>query len=160
MLKRAVDRQTARRTATKDGKEPPKTVPDWIGDNMCLRIDGRFLDVFQPLFAENYRQMMQARAWGNLPILNEWKRRYSDKDPVKVHEQFWHRRLVCPGGGEYRWNTEWQTMESTLYGHPGKPKPGPAWPAAFRDVQLGNFGITFEENGLRARVELRRKPRG
>jgi len=160
LLKRAIDRQTARRTAKKDGKESPKTALDWIGDNMCFQIDRRFLDVFQPLFAENYRHMMQARAWGNLPILNEWKRRYSGKDPVKVHEEFWHRRLVCPGGGEYRWNTEWQTMESTLYGHPGEPKPGPALPAALRDGELGNFGITFEENGLRARVELHRKPRG
>jgi hypothetical protein len=160
LLKRAIDRQTARRTAKKDGKEPQKTAPDWIGDNMCFQFDRRILDVFQPLFAENYRHMMQARAWGNLLILNEWKRRYPNQDPVKVHEKFWHRRLVCPGGGEYRWNAEWQTMESTLYGHPGKPKPGPALPAALRNVQLGNFGITFEENGLRARVELRRKPRG
>ena len=44
-------------------------------------------------------------------------------------------------------------MESTLYGHPGEPMPGPPLPAALRDVQPGNFGITFEENGLRARVD-------
>ena len=25
---------------------------------------------------------MQSRAWSNLPILNEWKHRYPDQDPV------------------------------------------------------------------------------
>jgi hypothetical protein len=76
-----------------------------------------------------------ARA-SNLPILNEWKRRYPAQDPVKLHEQFWHTTLVCPGGGRYVWNQQWQTMESTVYGHPAQPKPGPdkvlpfpMWPA-------------------------------
>ncbi len=158
LLKRALDRQIARRDAKQAGQELPKTEPGWIGENMCLQIDRRFADVFQALFAESLRQMMQARAWDNLPVLNEWKRRYPDRDPVEVHEKLWNRRLICPGGGTYRWNAEWQTMESTAFGHPAEPKPGPASPAALRDIQRGNFGITFEENGLRARVGLQRKP--
>jgi len=154
LLQRAIDRKKASSQSKEAGKQPPGDTAGWIGDSMCFQFDRRFLDTFQPLFAQNYRQMMQARAWGNLPILNEWKLRYPDHDPVQLHEQFWHRRLVCPGGGKYRWNAKWQTMESTLYGHPGEPQPGPTLPSAFRNVQLGNFGLTFEEHGLRARVEL------
>lgn len=160
LLKRAMDRQAARRIAKKNGEEPPKIGPEWIGDNLCFQIKRRFQDALLPLYAESYRHLMQARAWDNLPILNEWKRRYPDQDPLKVHEKFWHRRLVCPGGGEYTWNAEWQTMESTDYGHPGEPKPGPDLTAALRDIELGNFGVTFEDNGLRARIELLRKPPG
>ena len=42
--------------------------------------------------------------WGNLPILNEWKRLFPDRDPVEVHQQVWQVELVCPGGGKYVWN--------------------------------------------------------
>ena len=79
-----------------------------------------------------------------------------DRDPVELHEQLWHIHLVCPGGGDYRWNDEWHTMESTVYGHPGEPKAGPSLPVSLLDIARGNFGITFQENGLRARVELTR----
>ena len=48
-------------------------------------------------------------------------------------------------------------MESTVYGHPGQPKQGTSLPIALQSVTGGNFGLTFEENGLRAHVELQRK---
>ncbi len=48
-------------------------------------------------------------------------------------------------------------MESTVYGHPGEPRTGASLPAALRAITRGNFGLTFEENGLRANVELERK---
>ncbi len=154
LLKRALDRQTARRAAKKEGTEIPVPGRRWIGETMGFQIDRRFVRVLEAYFSENYQHMMQARAWGNIPILNEWKHRFPDMDPVQLHEQFWHRRLVCPGGGEYRWNENWQTMESSVYGHPGEPKAGPSLPVELRNVTFGNFGLTFEENGLRARVQL------
>jgi hypothetical protein len=103
-----------------------------------------------------YQTLMQARAWGNLPILNEWKRRYPDQDPVGLHEQYWHTRLVCPGGGQYVWNDQWQTMESTVYGCPAAPKAGPVAAPELQSIKYGNFGVTFEQQGLRARVSLDR----
>ena len=99
---------------------------------------------------------MQMRAWGNIPILNEWKRRYPDQDPVKLHARFWQAEPVCPGGGRYVWNDRWQTMESTVYGHPGQPKDGPPAPTVIQSVKSGNFGLSFEEQGLRAKVSLER----
>jgi hypothetical protein len=100
---------------------------------------------------------MQRLAWGNLAVLNEWHRLYGGMDPVKLHEQLWQRRLVCPGGGQYHWNEKWQTMESTVYGHPGQPKQGKSLPIALQSASGANFGLTFEENGLRAHVELQQK---
>jgi hypothetical protein len=51
-------------------------------------------------------------------------------------------------------------MESTLYGHPGVPVDGPPLPAALGRVRGGNFGVTFEDQGLRARMVLDREPAG
>ena len=101
-----------------------------------------------------YQQTMQVLSWNNLHILNEWRRRYPQHEPVELHERLWQRRLVCPGGGEYRWNEKWQTVESTVYGHPGEPRTGVSLPVALRAITHGNFGLTFEPNGLRVKVEL------
>jgi hypothetical protein len=49
-------------------------------------------------------------------------------------------------------------MESISYGHPGEPKQGPPFPAALRELAQANFGITFEDDGLRTRVELTQQP--
>jgi hypothetical protein len=99
---------------------------------------------------------MQACAWSNLPILNEWKRLYPDRDPVAVHQQIWKTQLACPGGGKYVWNKEFQTMESTVYGHPGQPRLGPLLPRPLEAVERMDFGLSFENHGLRARAEIRR----
>ncbi len=100
---------------------------------------------------------MQIRAWSNLPILNEWKRLYPDCDPVELHERVWNIRLICPGGGRYVWNDKYQTMESTVYGHPGEPKKGPLAAVALQQFSSGDFGLAFENQGLRARVSLEKK---
>ena len=39
------------------------------------------------LSRSEYQTLMQTRAWSNLPILNEWKQRYPDQDPVALHER-------------------------------------------------------------------------
>jgi hypothetical protein len=100
--------------------------------------------------------MMQARAWSNIPILNEWKRLEPDRDPVAMHQKYWQTSLICPGGGRYVWNKEFQTMESTVYGHPGQPKIGPTLPLPLKNVRWLDFGLTFEHRGLRAKAEIRR----
>ena len=109
------------------------------------------------LFRESYQSRQQILAWSNLPILTEWKRLFPDQDPVKVHEQFWQTKLVCPGGGSYVWNEKWHTMESTVYGHPGEPKPGPQQIAALANLTGANLGLSFEDQGLSAKVVLDRQ---
>ena len=123
---------------------------------MGLQVDRKALELVSHLSRDEYELAMQARAWGNLPILNQWKRMYPDQDPVELHERVWQIRLICPGGGRYVWNEKFQTMESTVYGHPGEPKSGPAAPPALTEFANGSFGLTFENQGLRARVSLER----
>jgi len=166
LLKRAIDRQIARREAKAKGDEPPTTASSWQGESVALHVDHKLLKVlgaeYDLRFANftfldgDYQTQMQAAAWGNLPILNEWKRRYPDQDPLLVYARFAQANLVCPGDGKYVWNEKWQTMESTVYGHPGEPKQGPPLPPVLDSIRAADFGLTFEEQGLRATVAIQR----
>ena len=127
----------------------------WIGESYCAQIDGtKLTKIVTSVFSRSMVSEMQQRAWSNLAILNEWKKRYPDKDPVEVHEKLWQVRLIDPAGGTYAWNAALGTMESSTYGCPEAPKAGPALPPGLKGIKEGNFGVTFEEQGLRARGEL------
>jgi hypothetical protein len=158
VLHRALDRLAARRQAKADGKPTASPQRPWLGDNFGVRMDGEFVHAIEAVFQEEFDRKMQRMSWGNLPILNEWKRRFPERDPVELHQQFWHRRLVCPAGGTYRWNDQWQTMESTVYGSSGQPTESAKKPPSPLDnIASGEFGLTFKENGLRARMVLTNK---
>ncbi|HBO45254.1 MAG TPA: hypothetical protein DD670_15260 [Planctomycetaceae bacterium] len=181
VLRRALARQKQRREAATQTPEPAAEVaakesakdtantadvagvaaaspPDepWLGKSVALRVDRGMLDVVEHLTGHEYQQAMQRAAWNNLPILNEWHARYPDADPVAIHERIWGTRLVCPGGGRYVWNDDWQTMESTVHGHPGEPKSGPVAVPLIGRFRQADFGLTFENNGLRAQVKIER----
>jgi len=119
-------------------------------------VDKRLLGALEAVSRDGYRSAQQVLAWNNLPILNEWKRQFPSEDPVKLHERIWKSKLICPGGGSYVWNEEWRTMESTVYGHPGQPKKGPESIGALARITSANLGLTFEQQGLSARVVLDR----
>lgn len=181
VMKRSIDRQLARAAGGKteakaDGKtdvnpaDPADSKSDgqsaasdatvserpWLGSNIGLQVDRKAIETFGYVNRTRRQQAMQVLAWSNLLVLNEWKRLYPDQDPVDVHQRVWRIKLICPGGGRYVWNEKWQTMESTVYGHPGEPKEGPELAAALNDVTHGSLGVTFEHQGLRARVSLDR----
>ena len=153
LLKRALDRQVARATP---GNSDPKVAPanPWLGKSLCALAERKFFDVLQTMTRESYQTQLQLLAWNSLPILNEWKRLYPDKDPVKIHEQLWGIKLLCPGGGAYVWNEKWQTMESTVFGHPGEPKNSSS--KALAELRSAQLGVTFEEQGLSAKARLDR----
>lgn len=180
VLKRALDRQAQRRAAAAepanqqpapDGAAPttpttpPNADPYWLGTSMGLRFTDAGLALTQGPGGEAYRRASQLRAWSNIPILNEWKRAFPDKDPAAIHELLFGTRLLSPGvnanrddpAASYTWNDAFHTMESTTYGHPGEPKPGPVTLGPLESIRAGNLGLTFEENGLRARAVLDRK---
>ena len=156
LLKRALDRVVARRKAVAEGIPPVVDAAPWLGESMGVQLDSKILTTGFMLLRDQYQEVMQQQSWSNLPILNEWKRLYPDRDPLQVHQQIWGTQLICPGNGKYVWNENYHTMESTVYGHPGAPKIGPPMPPGFTQFASANFGVTFEENGLRARVELQR----
>jgi hypothetical protein len=154
VLKKALDRRADRLAAAKDAGKPAAS--PWLGQQIAVHLNHRALLFHQLIEGSRYEREMQRLAWDNLPVLNEWHRRFPDAEPVALHERIWHQQLVCPGGGTYRWNEAWQTMESTVYGHPGEPKKGPTLAESFKQFSSADFGLTFEKNGLRAKAELTR----
>ncbi len=156
VLRGAIDRSLDRRK-TDAGENAHAAAPrPWLGSNVALRVDDKVLDVVNALARRKYQRAMQIQCWENLPILNQWKRLYPDRDPVEVHRLVWGVELVCPGGGRYAWNDKYRTMESTVYGHPGEPREGPPAPPVLGGFTGGDFGLTFEHQGLRARARLDR----
>ncbi|MCI0651199.1 MAG: hypothetical protein L0Z55_04890 [Planctomycetes bacterium] len=164
VLKRALDRRAAANRGKTPGEGANGAAPvntsaaaySWLGESFALHLDRRLLAPFERAIWIEFDRTLAQRSFAALPILNEWKRLYPAEDPVAVHERIWQSRLVCPGGGEYRWNEAFQTMESTVYGHPARPRIAGRAPAAFAAVQRADFGLTFEDDGLRARIVLER----
>ena len=147
----AIDRELARAA----GEPIPTTKPEWIGESIGFQIDQQGWRVLDTLFYQESVRLVQERSWANLPILNEWKTRYPDRDPLEVHQEIWGTRLLCPAGGDYVWNADLQTMESTATGNPGRIKEFDfAAISPLRGFRLGNFGLTLQDDGLRARAEL------
>jgi hypothetical protein len=152
VMKRALDRQG---TNTSSGSAAGSARP-WLGTNLCLQVQRGAIQAVSSL-AGGYQSAQQRLCWNNFPILNEWKRLYGAQDPVKVHERFWQTKLVCPAGGTYAWNEKWQTMECSVHGHAGEPKSGPDVPLPLANVIAANMGLTFENQGLSAKIVLERE---
>ncbi|MFH0945548.1 MAG: hypothetical protein V2A76_10160, partial [Planctomycetota bacterium] len=115
------------------------------------------LKVLEGLSGEWREQSMRMASYRNIPILNEWKRLFPDQDPVAFHEAWFHQRLLCPGGGQYVWNEQYQSMESTAFGLPGAPRNDIQSKSPFEQLENASLGVTFEQDGLRARLEVRRR---
>ncbi|ODT98409.1 MAG: hypothetical protein ABS79_05920 [Planctomycetes bacterium SCN 63-9] len=106
------------------------------------------------LSAVGYQDLAREQSWNNLPILTEWRRLFPDRDPVQMHEELWGERLICPAGGKYVWDERWQTMKSTAVGQPGEPVDGQDLKNPLPDFRKADFGINFEDGGLRGRLEV------
>jgi len=146
-----------RRAARAKGEAPEYDAPAWLGESAALRLGGKFPLVLGALFGREWRRDRQRGAWRALPILDEWRRLVPGRDPVAFHTQRWGVELRCPDGGEYRWDEEWGCTTTNLFGHPGAPrKEGPLLPPAVEALRGAELGVTFEEDGVRARVRLER----
>jgi hypothetical protein len=146
-----------RRSGSRDARRTLETVSPWLGESMCFTARDPVLTVLRILYGGRMKSSFQRQAWSNIYILNEWKRRFAVNSPLQFHEQFWHLRLLCPGGGTYSWNEDFNTFESTVFGHPGQPKETDILSDPLYNIAEVNLGLTFEENGLRARGVLTRK---
>ena len=129
----------------------------WLGESLSLRATQAVARLVEVFSREEYQTVLRLRSWSSLPILNEWKRLYPDTDPLELHERLWGVRLVCPGGGTYVWNEQFDTMESTAFGHPAVPRKVTSLPWPLHGYTEADFGLTFEEQGLRARAILKRE---
>ncbi|MDX1565831.1 MAG: hypothetical protein R3236_10510, partial [Phycisphaeraceae bacterium] len=96
LIHRVLDRLAARRRATEgkpapqvvDGKKPGAVKP-WLGKHVAFQFDAMLPQMLRMLTAEHTAQELRRRSLSNIPILNEWKRLYPDRDPLEVHRQIW-----------------------------------------------------------------------
>ena len=65
------------------------------------------------------------------------------------HLKVWQTELQCPGGGKYRWSEKFETYESSVFGHPGKPRMPQNGIGLLSPFGQVDFGLTFENDGLR-----------
>lgn len=156
LLEKAIDRRVKGKKAKKNTE--PMAGQKWLGQNCGGAANKRVLELLKPLIRAEVNGEMRRAAWASIPILNTWKAMFPNEDPVAVHQRLFGTILACPGGGTYVWNQADGTMESTVYGHPGQMKEGPGLLRPPLDrLTMANFGLTFENDGLRASVVLGRK---
>lgn len=157
LVKRCIDRSINTQRPAADEEKPDAFSDSWLGQSMAIKAKSSAFAVIQTLLSENYNNVLRRRAWGNIMILNEWRRHYDRDDPVDFHQRFWQTKLVCPGGGDYVWNEKFKTMESTIFGSPARPRLKKKMSTPLTKIKEAEFGLTFEDNGLRARADMTRK---
>lgn len=145
-------RRVIERHASPEAPQP--AAPTWLGEHVALAIEGDAIKWISQGGRAELQDHARQQAWASLPILNEWRRLHPDRDPVELHQRVWHQDLGDPA--DYRWNDAWQTMESVTWGHPGQPRTpdAPPIPGIVRSLQNAKLGLTFENQGLRARANL------
>ncbi len=150
MIKRTIDRTLLGR------QENATTTPsNWSGMSSAFRASSPILSIFDLTEGEQARNGLQRKSWNNIHILNEWRIHLKREDPLSYHRKVWQTDLLCPGGGQYLWNQEFQTFESSAFGHPADPK-FPKKLSLIGDWEAVDFRINFEDNGLRAKAMLER----
>lgn len=143
VVTRAIDRELAKKSG-EQSDAPTKKPEAWLGSNMALYVDKPVLN-----FAANLAQKpIREAAKSNLPILTEYQLRFPDEDPLALHQRIWGERLVCPGG-RFVWDETKQRM--TIERTEGQKAPTP-----FDGIKQADFGVTFENDGLRAKAEVLR----
>lgn len=147
VIHKAMDRHAAKQTSDRE----------WIGESASLRLSEGFPQMIGALWGESWRKQRRLLSWRAQPILDEWRSRFPDIDPVEFHAAEFGVRLRGPSGGTYVLDEEWNTTTCTAFGHPGNPLPGPLVPPAIESLSEVELGVAFEEgDGLRARVRLKR----
>ncbi len=144
-LLRAMDRENAKPAAGEIAPPPTQLRLD-IGTRFAAQLAAYSR-------SSSVARQVQQESWKALPILNEWHRKFPDKDPVAVEMLHYGTDIFCPGGRGYRWNAAEMTMESVAYGHPAAPRDEPV---KIRAKTIANIrtGLKFQDGGLRARITL------
>ena len=142
-----------RREKHKLTDDESKTLP--APTQLMLDSSPRFLAGLEGLVdSSDPVRRVQEESWKALPILNEWHRKFPDKDPVAIQVLHYGEDVFCPGGKGYRWNSDAMTMESVAFGFPAAPRSEPvAMPGIF-DFGNVSTSLRFQDEGLRAAISL------
>jgi len=152
LLQQAIERASV--SARQNGTKAPV---QWLGKNLAVQADEKAWKVIEIIASQSWNRYLQMQSWRHLPILAEWRMRKGELSETDFHLRYWHTRLTCPGGGQYVWNEQFHTFESTVFGHPGQPRMPDDLLTPMQAVQQVRLGITFEEDGLRARTVMKQK---
>ncbi len=157
LLKKAIDRHLGKTAAAATSQEDMNGL-HFLGASMGLAVHYRFLELLNALTKREISRIERETAFLALPILNQWRKLFPNQDPIDLHRRLFGITLLAPGYGQYVWNEEYQTYESTVHGFPGKVKEGPgALRPPLESLSTANCGLTFENQGLRARCEMTRQ---
>lgn len=153
----SMKRFEARREGSAESEPGPASPSNpWLGESVGLSVSRQGIAVASALDNDSFGAVAQRFTFANLLILNEWKRLFPDQDPVDVHRRIMREELLCLAGGEFVWDDEWKTMASTAVGHPAAPKEVTSMSLPIGDLQQIDAGLTFEHDGLRARIRVQR----
>ncbi len=159
LFKKAIDRHKGvARTPVTTGQEDMHGL-QFLGASFGTAFHFRFLELVSALASDETSKWEQQVAFKALPILNEWRRLFPERDVLEVHSEVFAAKLTAPASGQYEWGPALWSYASTVHGQPGAPKkgPGPLRPP-FEAISTANFGISFELGGLRARFSITRQP--
>jgi hypothetical protein len=160
-IRRALKRELARRNAAlpEDQRDPqlPPAPPKgaWLGDHASASVDVARLKMLFALFDAELDLSEEVACFANLPVLEEWRRRAPDEDPATVHARHFAVRPVCPAGGRYEWDATLRALACTEHGHPTAARRRHAPPSALDGLAQLGAGVTFEQDGVRIRVEAK-----
>ena len=141
-------------------EDPAEPARPWLGRHVNLHIEGtmlRMLERLEDVFMfEDLRHAVGESAWRALPVLNDLRQHFPDRDPMAVYTHYRGSVLREPFGGNYVWNEAEGTMESTQAGHPGSPRTPEGVSGVFDGIDAAAFGLDFsaEHDALRGRFEI------
>jgi hypothetical protein len=151
VIRRSFDRHEKRKSGEKSD------AGEWLGNHLNLKFNQQGLRVLDAVFDNEHQEQLHVISQAFLPLLNDWKVRFPERDSLELVRSIWRIEPLCPAGGEYVWNDEYKTYESTEVGSPASPRFASKRPAILRQLERINLGATFENDGIRARGELFRR---
>ena len=152
MIKQSIDRNLLRRSGDKN-----QTIAPWAGKSSAFFAKNPLVELLDGVFQKESLKTFQKKSWSNLYALNEWRVQLNKPDAPSYHLKVWQTELQCPGGGNYSWNQKFQTYESSIFGHPGKPRMPQRGIGLLSPFGGVDFGLTFENDGLRAQASIEEK---
>lgn len=152
IIKQAIDRNLLRRS-----EDANQTVAPWAGKSSAFFAKNPLIEIVDGIFQRESLKRFQRQSWTNLHALNEWRTQLGKTNAPSYHLKVWQTELQCPGGGKYRWNQKFQTYESSIFGHPGKPSMPNKGIGLLNPFGKVDFGLTFENDGLRAQAAIEEK---
>ena len=151
LLKRAITRNLKFAASKKEAPEM-----DSPAYQVFAQTKMKALHTYMNLIGGRLSQEQLFASWEALPILNEWKKVFPDRDPVQVHYDYFKETIQCPGGKGYQWNDELDSMESVAFGHPEAPREEMVGIPILQNWDSAKAAIGLKDKEFRLEAELRK----